>query len=103
MIWVVMVAAGLLTFGARFSMIGLIGERPVPDWIRRLLGFVGPAVLAVIITPDVMLEGRAIAIAGNSEIPAFLAAAVVALLTRNVIATITTGMVVLWVLESGLI
>ena len=39
----------------------------------------------------------------NPKVPAFLAAAAVALLTRNVIATIATGMVLLWFLGSGIL
>ena len=100
MIWIVMAAAGLLTFASRFVMIGLIGERPVPGWLQRLLGFVGPSVLAVIIVPSVMLAEGGIVLADNPKIPAFLAAAVIAALTRNVIATIATGMILLWVIEN---
>lgn len=102
MIWLVMVAAGVLTFASRFSMIGLVGARPIPGWLQRLLGFVGPAVLAVIIFPAVILSGGDITLSGNPKIPAILAAAVIAALTRNVIATIATGMVLLWLLEGGL-
>ena len=102
MIWLVMAAAGALTFASRFVMIGLVGERPVPDWLQRLLGFVGPSVLAVIIVPEVLMPAGAIALTGNPKLPAFLAAAVIAVLTRNVIATIATGMVLLWFLQSGL-
>ena len=102
MIWVVMAAAGMLTFASRFMMIGLIGERAVPEWVRRLLGFVAPSVLAVIIVPEVMLVGGGVALADNARIPALLAAAAVAALTRNVIATIATGMVLLWLMEHGI-
>ena len=101
MIWIVMAAAGLLTFASRFVMIGLIGERPVPGWLQRLLGFVGPSVLAVIIVPAVMLAEGGVVLADNPKIPAFLAAAIIAALTRNVIATIATGMVLLWLVENG--
>ena len=101
MIWLVMAAAGLMTFASRFVMIGLVGDRHVPEWLQRLLAFVGPSVLAVIITPAVMMADGGLVLAGNLKIPAFLAAAVVAALTRNVIATIATGMVLLWFLENG--
>ena len=37
MIWLVMIASGLMTFASRFSMIGLIGNRPIPQRLRRLL------------------------------------------------------------------
>jgi len=48
-IWVVMLAAGLLTFGMRLSFIYLFGRFEIPETIRRALRFVPPAVLSAII------------------------------------------------------
>ena len=101
MIWLVMIASGLMTFASRFSMIGLIGNRPIPQRLRRLLTYTGPAVMASIITPEVMLSGGELAIMDNPRILAFIGAAVIAVWTRNVLATIATGMVLLWVLKGG--
>ena len=88
MIWLVMIASGLMTFASRFSMIGLIGNRPIPQRLRRLLTYTGPAVLAIMDNPRIL---------------AFIGAAVIAVWTRNVLATIATGMVLLWVLKGGVI
>lgn len=102
MIWLVMICAGMLTFGARYSMIGLFGNRPIPDRLRRLLAYIGPAVMAAIIAPEVILIDGAIAFTDNPKIPAFIAATVIAVLTRNVLATIATGMLLLWVLMGSI-
>ena len=35
-IWLVMIASGLLTFAARFSMIGLFQDRELPQIIKQI-------------------------------------------------------------------
>lgn len=96
MIWVTMIISGLVTFAARFSMIGILKDRAIPDVMRRLLTYVAPAALAAIILPDVLLVDGHMALTNNPEIPAFLVAVGVALFTRNVIVIITSGMFALW-------
>jgi branched-subunit amino acid transport protein len=98
-IWIVMIMAGVMTFAARFSMIGLLGDRQIPESLKRLLGYVGPAVMAAIIAPEVLVVDGLITIMDNPRIPAFAGAAVVAVLSRNVPLTILTGMVLLWGIE----
>ena len=102
MIWLAMIFAGLMTFAARFSMIGLIGNRPIPDSIQKLLPYVGPAVMAAIIIPATLLIDGQMVLDGNMKIPALLVAGLVAFASGNVLATIATGMVVLWLLQNML-
>ena len=83
-------------------MIGLVGSRELPERLKRLLEYVAPAVLASIIAPEVMLVDSAITLT-NPKIPAFILALGVALLTRNVLATIATGMATLWLLEGDIL
>ncbi|XDZ64828.1 AzlD domain-containing protein [Alphaproteobacteria bacterium LSUCC0684] len=99
MIWAVMIAAGLMTFAARYSMIGLLGDRPIPERLKRLLGYVGPAVMAAIIAPEVLVTGDMINVMDNPRIPAFIGASIVAFWTRSVPLTILTGMLLLWGIE----
>ena len=99
-IWLVMVASGLLTFAARFSMIGLFQDRELPQIIKQILTYVAPSVLAAIIIPDVLLIDGAVTVLDNPKIPAFLLAMVAAALTRNVLVTISTGMIALWVITA---
>ncbi|MCE2517674.1 MAG: AzlD domain-containing protein [Alphaproteobacteria bacterium] len=99
-LWGVILASGLLTFAARFSMIGIFHDRELPELIKRLLAYVAPAALSAIILPDILLVEGDITFTGNAQIPAFILAAVVAYFSRNVMATITTGMIALWVIES---
>ena len=99
-IWLVMVASGLLTFAARFSMIGLFQDRELPQIIKQILTYVAPSVLAAIIIPDVLLIDGAVTVLDNPKIPAFLLAMVAATLTRNVLVTISTGMIALWIITA---
>ena len=98
-IWLVMIASGLLTFAARFSMIGLFQDRELPQIIKQILTYVAPSVLAAIIIPDVLLVDGAVMVLDNPKIPAFLLAMVAAVLTRNVLVTISTGMIALWLIS----
>ena len=100
MIWIVMIACGLLTFATRFVMFSGLAPRRLPDWLEDALGFVPIAVLTAIIVPAVITgpEGG-LFLAGNSRLPAAVIAVTVALVTRSVLATIATGLAALWCLE----
>ena len=99
-IWLVMVIAGLLTFGMRLSFIYLFGRLEVPDTLRRALRFVPPAVLSAIILPDLLMPSGHLDFGlGNHRWLAGLAAMLIAWLTRNTLLTILAGMIVLLVLQ----
>ena len=48
MIWLVMIACGLLTFATRFVMFSGLAPRRLPDWLEDALGFVPIAVLTAV-------------------------------------------------------
>ena len=99
-IWLVMLIAGLLTFGMRLSFINLFGRFDIPDTMRRALRFVPPAVLSAIILPELLMpDGRLDFGIGNHRWLAGLAAMLVAWRTRNTLLTILAGMIVLLVLQ----
>ena len=100
MIWITMVLSGMLTFAARFSMIGIFKDRQIPDVMRKLLTYVAPSALAAIILPDILLIDGDVAVLDNAEVPAFLMAVGVALFTRNVIVIISSGMAALWLINA---
>lgn len=95
-----MAACGLVTFLIRLSFIA--GGRWLPSGPRfqALLRYVPPAVLAALIAPEVLMRGHALAVtADNPRLWAALAAIIVALVSRNVLATIGAGMLTLWVAQ----
>jgi len=99
-IWIVIVAAGVLTFLTRFSFIAISGRWYPPAGFRRALQFVPVAVLAAIVTPEIFVVSGKIALSPVN--PRFIAAAValaVAYRTRNTILTIVVGMLVFWLIS----
>ncbi|MBU2994152.1 AzlD domain-containing protein [Octadecabacter sp. 1_MG-2023] len=90
-IWAIILILGVGTYLIRFSFLGLIGGRDLPEWVLRHLRYTAVAVLPGLVAPLVLWPS-----ATNGEIdPARLSAALVTfgvgLLTRNVIAAILAG------------
>ena len=97
-IWLAIVVIGIATYGFRLSFIHLFGRiDEVPARIKRPLRYVPPAVLAALVLPDLMtLRPSVVATVADERLIAGVVAGVVAWRTENVFATITVGMVVLW-------
>ncbi|MGV6890060.1 AzlD domain-containing protein [Rhodophyticola sp. SM2404] len=95
-IWLIIAILGLGTFLIRFSFLGLLGDRELPEWALRHLRYTPVAVLPAIITPLVLWPEAT----GGELDPARLSAAAVALavgyLTKNALAAIGTGMATLY-------
>jgi branched-subunit amino acid transport protein len=99
-IWLIMLTAGLLTFGMRLSFIYLFGRIDVPNMMRRALRFVPPAVLSAIILPQLLMPSGHLDFSwDNHRWLAGLAAVLVAWRTRNTLLTILTGMAFLFALQ----
>ena len=99
MIWATMAVSGLVTFLLRFSVIYRVKSSNLPAWLENILKYVPTSVFAALIFPAVFQgESGSAEFIGNPKILAALAALAVAILMKNVIITITTGMIVLWVL-----
>lgn len=95
-IWAVIAALALGTFLIRFSFLGLIGGRPLPGWILRVLRFTPVAVMPGLVAPLVVWPEAT----GGAADPARLAAAAATLAvgaaTRNVLAAVLAGFAVLY-------
>ena len=101
MIWLVILMTGIFAFGTRFVMLTGWVARGLPKWLIDALGFVPIAVLTAIIVPAVLIDSATdqIIVTQNARLYAAVIATIVALLTRNVIATISSGLATLWVLQ----
>ncbi len=90
-IWTVILVLGVGTYLIRFSFLGLIGGKDLPEWVLRHLRYTAVAVLPGLIAPLVLWP----AATGGDVDPARLSAALVTfgigLLTSNVIAAILCG------------
>lgn len=100
-IWLVILAAGLITYTTRLSFIQIFERQQMPPFVLRALRFVPPAVLSAIIFPELVLQsGRMDFSPGNYRLIAGLLAALVAWRTKNVLLTILVGMAVIWLLQA---
>ena len=101
MIWLVMIVGGIFTFGTRFVMLSGWVAHGLPRWLIDALAFVPIAVLTAILVPAVLIDPatQQIVVTGNARIVAAVVATIIALLTRNVIATISSGLAALWFVQ----
>ena len=101
MIWLVMFVGGIFTFGTRFVMLSGWVAHGLPRWLIDALAFVPIAVLTAILLPAVLIDPatQQIIVIGNKRIVAAVVATIIALLTRNVIATISSGLATLWLVQ----
>ena len=72
-IWIIILALGVGTFLIRFSFLGLLGNREMPDWVLRHLRYTPVAVLPGLVAPLVLWPDAT----GGTADPARLAAAAV--------------------------
>lgn len=75
-IWVVIIGLGIGTFLIRFSFLGIVGNRQMPEWVLRHLRYTPVAVLPGLVAPLVLWPEAT----GGALDPARLAAAAVTVL-----------------------
>jgi len=97
-LWIIIVGLGIGSYVLRFSFLGLIGDRPIPEWLLRHLRYTAVAVLPALVAPLVLWPA-----ATNGQIdPARLSAAVITLvvgaLTKNFFAAVVAGAFTLYAL-----
>ncbi len=99
-VWLIVLAAGAITYATRLSFILLFSRLEIPRWLRVALRFVPPAVLTAIFLPELVVQGGALDLTlGNDRLLAGGLAILVAWRTKNVVLTILVGMAGLWVLQ----
>lgn len=95
-LWGVILALGLGTFLLRFSFLGMVGRRRMPEWVLRHLRYTAVAVLPGLVAPLVLWPP---ATGGETE-PARLLAGVVTVaagaLTRSVLWAMGAGALALY-------
>lgn len=90
-IWGIIVLLGIGTFAIRFSFLGLIGDRPLPDWLLRHLRYTAVAILPALVTPLVLWPSATGGETDPVRLSAAAATVVAGYLTRNPIWGILAG------------
>lgn len=102
-LWLVILLAGLLTYGTRLSFILLIDRFTLPGWFQRSLRYIPLAVLSAIILPELASRSSVVDLSfRNPQFYAGALAVIVAWRTRNVLLTIIVGMASLLLFQAVL-
>ncbi len=95
--WALILYCGLITYLTRFSMIALIKKEMFNDRIRQVLSYVPSAIFPAIIFPAIFLDNSGfILIENNPKIIAAIIATIIGIFSRNIIATIFSGLTSYW-------
>jgi branched-subunit amino acid transport protein len=90
---------GFITFLTRFSMIALLRKEMFNQRIREVLSYVPSAIFPAIIFPAIFIDNSGIILVeDNPKILAAIIAMVVGILSKNILATIFSGLISYWVI-----
>ena len=97
--WSLIVSCGIITFLTRFSMIALLKREMFNDRVRQVLSYVPTAIFPAIIFPAIFLDDTGlIQIEDNPKILAAVIAMIIGIMTKNILATIFSGLASYWFL-----
>lgn len=100
-VWLTIIGVSIGTYLMRLSFIELWKWMVVPPVLMRALNYVPAAVLAALVIPALLRSGGAIDVTpDNLRLYAGLVAAFVAWYSRNMLLTLGTGMIALWLLQA---
>ena len=99
MTWSSIIIAGIITYFTRMTMIALINRDMLGNRIKAVLAYVPSAVFPAIIFPGIFINDYGAFIEINDpKIFGALVAILVGYFSRNVIATILSGLFSYWIL-----
>lgn len=90
-IWAIIVGLGVGTLTLRFSFLGLIGRRQLPDWVLRHLRYTPVAVLPGLIAPQVFFPPANDGVTDPARLAAAAVTLAVGYFTKSVIWAIGAG------------
>ena len=97
MIWVGMIAAGILNFLSKFLSLNYLDASKMNPIVRQILAYVPSAIFPAIIFPAIFLsETGNLDLENNPKIYASIVAIIIGVLSKNIIATIISGLVSYW-------
>mgnify|MGYP001429300036 FL=1 len=99
MTWLSIIIAGILTYFTRMTMIALVSREMLGDRIKAVLAYVPSAVFPAIIFPAIFINDYGTFIEMNDpKIFGAIVAIVVGYFSKNVIATILSGLISYWII-----
>ena len=99
MIWVGMIAAGILNFLSKFLSLNYFDASKMNPIVRQILAYVPSAIFPAIIFPAIFLsETGNLDLENNPKIYASIVAIIIGVLSKNIIATIISGLAAYWII-----
>ena len=99
MSWLLIIYSGVITFFTRFVMIALLKKDTLNEKTKTILSYVPSAIFPAIIFPAIFFDNTgSLEIEGNPKIIASIAAIIVGYLSKNITATIFSGLFSYWIL-----
>tara|TARA_B100001121_G_C18521495_1_gene541551 strand:- start:208 stop:522 length:315 start_codon:yes stop_codon:yes gene_type:complete len=97
--WILIICCGVITYLTRFSMIALLKKEMFNNRIREILSYVPSAIFPAIIFPAIFLDNLGqFQLEDNPKILAAAIAMVIGIISRNIVATIFSGLASYWFL-----
>jgi len=97
--WALIIYCGIITYLTRFSMIAILKKEMFNDRVREVLSYVPSAIFPAIIFPAIFLDDLGLfQFENNPKILAAAIAMIIGILSRNIIATIISGLASYWFL-----
>ncbi|MDA9598852.1 AzlD domain-containing protein [Candidatus Pelagibacter sp.] len=97
--WALIIYCGIITYLTRFSMIAILKKEMFNNRVREILSYVPSAIFPAIIFPAIFLDDLgAFQFEDNPKILAASIAMIIGILSRNIIATIISGLASYWFL-----
>jgi branched-subunit amino acid transport protein len=90
-LWTVIIGLAVGSYALRFTFIGLVGSRQMPDWVMRHLRYTAVAILPALVAPLVIWPTATGGIPDGPRMAAAAMTLIVGLFTKNVIAAIFAG------------
>ncbi len=97
--WSLIIYCGLITFLTRFSMIALLKKEMFNKRIREILSYVPSAIFPAIIFPAIFLDNLGtLQMEDNPKIIASIIAMGIGIFSKNILATIFSGLASYWLI-----
>ena len=95
--WLSITIAGIITYFTRMTMVAIINRNMLSNNIKKVLNYVPSAVFPAIIFPGVFFNDYGTFVEINDpKIFGALIAIIVGLFSKNIIATISAGLISYW-------
>ena len=97
--WSLIIYCGIITFITRFSMIALLKKDTFNKKTKIILSYVPSAIFPAIIFPLVFLDNSGtLDLQNNPKIVAAIISTIIGILSKNILATIFSGLFSYWIL-----